>query len=83
MRAVKGFVVVGPVGVLPGTFTIDRDRALRDAGAVAILNHYAAASVRVRAAEIVVAPTGKGWGLPKPMRAKIDARVAEIRLKGR
>jgi hypothetical protein len=79
---IPGFIVVGPAGPFPGTFNVSRSLALKNAGAVAILNRYAAVTVRVRAAEIVVA-RDRGWCLSKKIRAKIDARVAEIRLKGR
>jgi hypothetical protein len=79
---IPGFIVVGPAGPLPGTFGVSRPRAMKNAVAVTILNRYKAAAVRVRAAEIVVAPD-RGWCQPRKMRAKLDKRVAEIRKQGR
>lgn len=74
---VPGFIIVGPKGAFPGTFNISRTRALEQAPAVAILNRYRAADVRVRAAVVVIA-ADRGWCMPSRMRAKVDARVAEL-----
>lgn len=80
-----GYVIVGPNGLLPGTFTTSLENARRDMTAVAILNRYRAADVYVCAATLATAPAAERFTLSTDEQLKLDVHIAarEVARKGR
>jgi hypothetical protein len=81
VSAVRGYVVSGPRGFFPHTFSLSKAHALEAAPAIVVLNKYAAREVTVRLATLTV-----DWGedftaIRIEDAAKLDAHVAEMRRK--
>jgi hypothetical protein len=75
MNRIEGFVVVGPVGILPGTFSTSREVALTSAEAVVVCNGYHATEVRVSEASVVCARNAQSWPLSRARIAAFNQRI--------
>ena len=73
--SVIGFVVVGPKGMFPGTFSEVLDDVLRSLSAVAVLNRYDPAKVKACPAELKVTGTTGGITLDGVTRRKIRSII--------
>jgi len=72
-----GFVVSGPRGIFPGTFSLDQRSVMKRAPAVAILNRYPASEVVVREAVLTVSRSARRYPIAERMQRKIDKANAE------
>jgi hypothetical protein len=75
MKRLPGFVVVGPLGIVSGTFGTSRAYVLEQAESVVVTNGYHATEVRVSTAAIVVGRAAQSWPLSAARIAAFNQRI--------
>ena len=87
--AVHGFVVIGPRGMMPGTFHQEFPHVRDNAAAVVILNRYDAEAVMILPAVLLVPPSAavpSKWGarhLDPALCVQLNAKVADIQRRAK
>jgi hypothetical protein len=82
-QTVHGYVGVGPRGMLPGTFNLNRQTALTAACGCAIVGRYFGHEVTIRRAALTIPVGATTWHLSARSQARIDACTTRPARRGK